>query len=194
MIPARVSRIVQVVFQGSALDAATAAGVLPSTLTRIMNGAVTSPRVTTVLALADAYGVSFGWLIGELSTASAQAAERPLAEPHWLIRSYFRNRQKADREWLKSIADGNGAGITREGREIVNRLSNFYLIPDGEHSPIGRLLRGTVDFSTDGGHSELEIFRSSAVLETEMLKAAVMKLKKMGVRATATEKGSRGRK
>jgi transcriptional regulator with XRE-family HTH domain len=189
MIAERLNSVVRVVFEGNALDAATAAGVLPSTLTRLMTGFVVAPRVTTVIQLADAFGVSFGWVIGEVSTAAAQAGEVPLAEPYWLLRQFYRRKQMADRDWLKRVGAEQG---TKASREIIKYFASFQLLPDGG-SDLNTALAAVVDFTKDGGPVELEIFRSLAMLETDLLAAAVVKLRHMGVRTT-DDKPKRSRK
>lgn len=192
MIAQRLNSVVRTVFDGHALDAATAADVLPSTLTRLMTGTVVAPRVTTIAQLANAFGVSSGWLIGEVSAADAQAGEAALAEPFWLLRQYYRRRQLPDREWLKRVAGEQGTKASREAREIIKHFSKFRLLPDGG-SELHVALLAVVDFTKEGSAVELEIFRSVAVLETNLLTAAVAKLRKMGIRLP-DEKPSRNRK
>ena len=192
MIAQRLNSIVRTVFEGNALDAATAAAVLPSTLTRLLTGSVVAPRLTTVQALSDAFGLPVGWLIGELSTAGAQAGEAPLAESFWLLSRYYGRRQLADREWLMRVAGPSVTGTNREAREIIKYFSKFRLLPDGG-SELNVALSAVVDFSKEGGTAELEIFRSLAVLETNLLAAAVARLRKMGIRV-ADDKPTRNRK
>ena len=192
MIAERLNSVVRAVFEGNALNAATAAGVLPSTLTRLMTGFVVAPRVTTVAQLASAFGVSSGWLIGEVSTVAAQAGETPLAEPYWLLQQYHRRRQWADREWLKRLAGQPNTGTSRDAREIIKYFSKLRLLPDGG-SDLKAALSTVVDFSKEGGAVELELFRALAQVETNSLAAAVAKLREIGVRA-ADDKPARNRK
>lgn len=129
LLQQRLARIVEVVFGGSSNAAAVAASVEPSTLHRLLEGKVADPRVNTVRKLADAFGVPTAWLLGLVTTESAQGDELPLPEVYWLLRSFHRRRQREDREILKYAASG-------APNQVRERLVQLDLMPASEGFPL----------------------------------------------------------
>jgi transcriptional regulator with XRE-family HTH domain len=186
MLSERLARVVDVVFGGNALEAASAAGMLPSTLHRLLQGSVQAPRLSTLKSLADTFGVPVGWLIGEVSTSGGQSAETPLAEVYWILQKFYRRKQLADREWIRVAASDPKMVNIPEIKEMINLFRNFRLMPDGGGTLPGRFLPpAIVDFTKSGTQPEVEIFRNLALLETHLLAVAVAKMKKMGAKTGA---------
>lgn len=97
----RLARVVDVVFSGSVHAAALAAGVEPSTLHRLVEGAVGNPRLATLRTLADSFGLPVSWISGELTTAQTQGPDQPAqSESEWLLTAFNRARQKRARDKL----------------------------------------------------------------------------------------------
>jgi transcriptional regulator with XRE-family HTH domain len=86
----RLVRVTDVVFEGNGSRAAEAAGLAQAQYHRLLTGGVTNPRLRTIQGLAEAFGVSLTWLLGEQVTT-------PLAEPFWLLISYYRGVVQARR-------------------------------------------------------------------------------------------------
>lgn len=160
----RLARVVKIVFAGSINAAAIAANVEPSTLHRLLEGKVADPRINTVRKLAEAFGVPTAWLLGVESTESAQGKETLLPEAYWLLRSFHRRRQQADRELLKRAVGGSAIQV-REG------LANLDLLPASEGFPlesVSHLLREVPQDDPD----RVQIERDFAELEGRLVAMA----------------------
>src|SRR6185312_162270 len=192
----RLSRVVQVVFDGDATAAAHAASTLPSTLHRILEGKVEAPRISTVAKMADGFGLPFAWLIGEVSTADAQAKEPVrLWEPYWLISRFHRRTQQFNRSWLARVKEDRNNGYNREAIKIIADYTDFGLIPNGSGDAVLDLyIKPLINLPAPGTAVEIALYRRLAEVETEMVALAVKRLRRIGVRIITDEQGSNGRK
>lgn len=179
----RLSAIVDAAFGGNAVAAAHAASLPASTVHRVVEGKVTAPRLTTLEALAEAYGLPLSWLVGEVSAREAQhGAEVVLPEALWIVRQTFRRRQRDDRRWLDRVETSHAYSDNPEIRKIVADFSDFRLLPDGTGTALDVQLLPVIAEAEPVGEQEIIAYRALAEAETRVLALAVKRLKKLGVR------------
>ena len=99
---ARLQQVVDVLYAGNETAAAEDAGVLQSTLHRILAGTTTDPKVSTLQLLADGFGVPIEWLMGQRQL-SAPPEDDWIVQydfPDWFTILYWhwRKRTRALRE------------------------------------------------------------------------------------------------
>ncbi|MFC1609931.1 hypothetical protein ACFL6C_03150 [Myxococcota bacterium] len=104
--------VVDAVFDGSTEAAAEAAELPSTTLASILDGEMPSPHPEIVGKLAREYGVPHGWLDGSDPAADPPTDEAPL----WLIllRAYWTNRIRPDREWMAAVRGAEEFGTIQE--------------------------------------------------------------------------------
>ncbi len=99
---ARLKEVVDVVFAGNEAEAARAARVPQQTLNRILTGKTKMPTLVTLQKLADAFGLTVGWLTGaESEVQGAWSSQYP--NWFWLLYMYERQRKASDLSWLAKL-------------------------------------------------------------------------------------------
>ena len=133
----RLQQVVDVLYAGNETAAAEDAGVLQSTLHRILAGTTIDPKVSTLQLLADGFGVPVEWLMGQ-GNLSAPPEDDWIDQydfPDWFAILYWhwRKRTRALRE---RQSEAGMQAHTPYAKELVTLLTEGPQVePEGNSIP-----------------------------------------------------------
>lgn len=165
----RLSQVVGIVFAGNVHQAAQAGGVPTSTLHRILEGQVEDPRIGTLRRLAEGFGVSVGWLTGEVDDA-VEFREAPTWKS--LILRYNETRQRPLRAAL-------AGATTKAGKRLAATYAELNWLERKGEGPIPEPHLIFEDAPRQGDDDRTALLRQVGELETAILNAAVRRLSRM---------------
>jgi len=175
----RLRLITDTVFSGNGRLAARTARLDATAYHRLEAGNTPNPRLTTLQALAEHFGLPVGYMSGERSADDLQETGPKLAEEYWLLLRYYRMLQAPSRDWIASVAAGPSSRESRKNRELLN-LSELSVFPLEQQSPLSSL-RALLNREKPK-KEEIALVRGLFEIETQALELTVKKLKELELR------------
>lgn len=137
VMQARLQQVVDVLYAGNETAAAEGAGVLQSTLHRILAGTTIDPKVSTLQLLADGFGVPVEWLMEqpELSAPPEDVWIDRYDLPDWFVLLY-RQWRKRTRGLRERQSETGLRAHTPYAKELVTLLTEGPQVePEGNSIP-----------------------------------------------------------